>query len=88
MDGSMIETANAETIAAQELRSFVERIERLRAEQADIKALEKEVFAELKGRGYMARPVRTLINLRAQDPDQRAEEEAILELYKASLGME
>jgi len=87
MDGLMIETANAEIIAAQELRSYVEKIERLRAEQADIKALEKEVFAELKGRGYMARPVRTLIKLRAQDPDQRAEEEVILDLYKASLGM-
>ena len=58
-----------------------------RSEQADIKEQEKEVFAELKGRGYMSRPVRTLIALRKRKPDDVAEEEAILEMYKAALGM-
>lgn len=82
MDGSSIEA-----VTAAELRSFVERIERLRAEQADIKEQEKEVFAELAGRGYMKRPVRTIIKQRAADPAKLAEEEAVLELYKAALGM-
>ena len=82
MDGSSIEA-----VTAAELRSFVERIERLRAEQADIKEQEKEVFAELAGRGYMKRPVRTIIKQRAMSPDKLAEEEAVLELYKAALGM-
>lgn len=83
MDGS-----NMEAVTGAELRSFVERIEQLRAEQADIKAQEKEVFAEMKGWGYMTRPVRTIIKLRAEDPAKRAEEEAVLELYKAALGMD
>ena len=84
MDGSQMQYE----VTAHELRAFVERIEQLRAEQADLKADEKEVFAEMKGRGYMTRPIRTLIKLRAEDPAKRAENEAILDLYKAALGME
>ena len=83
MDGSQMQYE----VTAAELRAFVERIEKLRAEQADLKALEKEVFAEMKGRGYMTRPVRTLIKMRAEDPGKRAENEAVLEMYKAALGM-
>ena len=82
MDGSSMEA-----VTAAELRAFIERIEQLRKEQADIKDQEKEVFSEMKGRGYMTRPVRTIIKLRAGDPVQRAEEEAILEVYKTALGM-
>lgn len=82
MDGS-----NIEAVTAAELRAFVERIEQLRAEQADLKEAEKEVFAEAKGRGYMTRPIRTVIKLRAADPQKLAEEEAVLEVYKAALGM-
>jgi uncharacterized protein (UPF0335 family) len=83
MDGSDM----AYAVSADELRQFVERIEKLRAEQADIKAREKEVFAEMKGRGYMTRPVRTIIKERAMKPDELAEQEAVLEMYKAALGM-
>lgn len=83
MDGSDAHYA----VSSAELRSFVERIEKLREEQADIKETEKEVFAELKARGYMARPVRSLIALRKRKPDDVAEEEAILEMYKTALGM-
>ena len=83
MDGSSLNY----NVTGDELRAFVERIEQLRAEQADLKEAEKEVFAEMKGRGYMTRPVRTIIKLRAESPDKRAEEEAILDLYKAALGM-
>lgn len=73
--------------ANSELRAFVERIEKVREEIAEIKEVEKEIFAELAGRGFMKRPVRSLLKLRAQDPEQRAEDEAILEMYKAELGM-
>lgn len=83
MDGS-----NMEAVTAAELQAFIERIEKLRAEQADIKEAEKEVFAEMKGRGYMTRPVRTIIKQRAADPAKLAEEQAVLDLYKAALGME
>ena len=74
-------------IAAGELAQFVEQIESLRAEVAEIKAREADIFAEAKARGYMTRPIRSLIKLRAQDPEQRAEEEAVLEMYKSALGM-
>jgi len=82
MDGS-----NIEAVTAAELRAFIERIERLRAEIADIKAQEKEVFAEAKARGYMTRPIRTIIKERAMRPDDLAEQQAVLEIYKAALGM-
>jgi uncharacterized protein (UPF0335 family) len=86
MDGSQMDTAYS--ISASELRSFIERVEKLRAEQADLKELEREVFAEAKGRGYMTRPIRTLIKERATDPEKRAEDEAVLEMYRSALGMD
>ncbi|PYE80836.1 DUF2312 domain-containing protein [Pseudoroseicyclus aestuarii] len=73
--------------AAQELRQFVERSERLAAEKQDIADQMKEVMAEAKGRGYDTRALRRIIALRKRDPDDVAEEEAILDIYKASLGM-
>lgn len=82
MDGS-----NVQAVAGAELLAFIERIERLRAEQAEIKAQEKEVFEELAGRGYMKRPVRTIIKERAADPEKLAEEHAVLEVYRSALGM-
>ena len=85
MDGSQMDTAYS--VSASELRSFIERVEKLRAEQADLKELEREVFAEAKGRGYMTRPMRTLIKERATDPSKRAEDEAVLEMYRSALGM-
>lgn len=83
MDGSDSHYA----VSSAELRDFVERIEKSRALQADEKQVEKDIFAELKSRGYMARPVRTVIKMRARKPDDLAEEQAILELYKTALGM-
>ena len=74
-------------VTASELRQFVERIERLDQEKKDIAEQQKEVFAELKGRGYDVKGVRTLIRLRKRDKDDIAEEEAVLEMYKEALGM-
>lgn len=74
-------------VTASELRQFVERIERLDQEKKDIADQQKEVFAELKGRGYDVKVVRTLVRLRKRDKDDIAEEEAVLEMYKEALGM-
>ncbi|MFC0284238.1 DUF2312 domain-containing protein [Camelimonas abortus] len=74
-------------VAADELRQFIERLERLEEEKAGIAGDIKEVFAELKGRGFDAKAVRKILRIRKQDQAQRQEEEAILELYMQALGM-
>lgn len=79
---------NDQTVAAGQLRSYIERIERLEEEKAVIGADIKEVYAELKGNGFDAKAVRTLVRLRKKDRAERQEEEAILDLYKAALGEE
>jgi len=74
-------------LAAGELKQFVERIEHLEAEKKDIAEQIKEVMAEAKGRGYDTKVLRKVIALRKRDKDDLAEEEAVLEMYKAALGM-
>lgn len=74
-------------VTADELRQFVERIERLDAEKRDIADQQKEVMAEAKGRGYDTKVMRKIVSLRRRDRDEIAEEEAVLELYKEALGM-
>jgi uncharacterized protein (UPF0335 family) len=74
-------------VAADELRQFIERIERLEEEKAGITSDIKEVFSELKGRGFNAPAVRHILAIRKKDASERQEEEAILELYMQALGM-
>ena len=74
-------------VAAGELRQFIERVERLEEEKAALQDDIKDVMAELKGRGYVVKAVRAILRLRKQDPDERQEAEAILELYMNALGM-
>jgi len=74
-------------VASDELRSFVERYERLEAEKKDVADQQKEVMAEAKGRGYDTKVLRKVISLRKRDPQDISEEEAVLELYKEALGM-
>ena len=74
-------------VAAEELKAFIERIERLEEEKKEIADDVKEVFAEAKGRGYDTKVMRKVIALRKRDADDVAEEDAILEMYKAALGM-
>jgi len=74
-------------VEANQLRAFVERIERLRAEKADLAAAEKEVFAEAKSQGYMTKPLRMVIGIRARAKDDVDEEAAWLDMYKSALGM-
>ena len=74
-------------VAADELRSFIERIERLDAEKKDIADMQKEVMAEAKSRGYDTKAIRKLVAMRKKDPMAISEEQAILDLYMKSLGM-
>ena len=74
-------------VTADELRQFIERYEQLEAEKKDITEQQKEVMAEAKGRGYDTKVMRKVIALRKRKPDEIAEEEAVLELYKTALGM-
>jgi uncharacterized protein (UPF0335 family) len=74
-------------VAADELRQFIERIEQLDAEKRDLAEQQKEVMAEAKGRGYDTKVMRKVIALRKRKPDEIAEEEAIMDMYKSALGM-
>ncbi len=76
-----------DNVAAQELRSFVERYERLEYEKQDIANDQKELMADVKGRGYCTKTLRTIISQRKKDADTLAEEAALLEMYQAALGM-
>jgi uncharacterized protein (UPF0335 family) len=80
-------TDTAYNVTAEELRQFIERYESLESEKKDIVDQQKEVMAEAKGRGYDTKVMRKVIALRKRDRDEIAEEEAVLEMYKAALGM-
>lgn len=82
------QTATAQTVAAGQLRAFIERVERLDEEKKTIADDIKEVFGEAKGTGFDVKAMRAIIRLRKKDQAERQEEEAILDLYKAALGME
>ena len=69
------------------LRLLIERIERLEEEKKGIADDIGDVYAEVKAVGYDAKIVRQIIRLRKMKPDDRAEMEAILDLYKAALGL-
>lgn len=74
-------------VATGQLRSFIERIERLEEEKKTISDDIKEVYAELKGNGFDSKAVREIIRLRKKEDHERQEEEAMVELYKNALGM-
>ena len=77
----------AYAVAADELRQFIEQYESLEAEKKDITEQQKDVMAEAKARGYDTKVMKKLIAMRKRDKDDLAEEEAILDIYKAALGM-
>ena len=78
---------NTESVAADQLKAFIERIERLEEEKAGIADDIKEIYAEAKGNGFDTKVLRKIISLRKRDYAERQEEEAILELYMQALGM-
>ena len=78
---------DAYNVTADELRQFIERFEQLESEKKDVTEQQKELMAEAKGRGYDTKIMRKVIKLRKQSPDERAEEQAVLDVYLAALGM-
>jgi uncharacterized protein (UPF0335 family) len=84
---AMSDVLESSTVAADELRQFVERYEQLEAEKKDVAENQKELMAEAKGRGYDTKILRKIVALRKRTADDIAEEESILELYKSALGM-
>lgn len=74
-------------VAADQLRAFVERIERLEEEKKVIADDVKDVYAEAKGNGYDVKILRKVVSLRKKQPHEREEEEAVLDLYMHALGM-
>ena len=78
---------DAYSVTADELRQFIERLEQLESEKKDLAEQLKEVMAEAKGRGYDTKVLRKVIAMRKRKPDELAEEEAVLEVYKTALGM-
>lgn len=83
----MSDPTDSYSVTADELRQFIERAEQLEAEKKEIGEQEKELFAEAKGRGYDTKVMRKIIALRKRKPDEIAEEEAVLDMYKAALGL-
>jgi uncharacterized protein (UPF0335 family) len=86
--GIMSEPIDTYSVTADELRQFIERFEQLDAEKKDLAEQQKELMVEAKGRGYDTGILRKVIALRKRKPDEIAEEEAILEMYKTALGMQ
>ncbi|HMF06007.1 MAG TPA: DUF2312 domain-containing protein [Methylocella sp.] len=74
-------------IAGQELKQFVERVERLEEDKKAILGDIRDVYAEMKGRGFDVKAVREIVKIRKQDFSQRKEMEAIVELYMSALNM-
>lgn len=76
------------SVAADQLRLFIERIERLEADKKDIGDDIKDVYLEAKATGYDVKALRQIVRLRKMDPHDRQEAEAVLETYKSALGMD
>ena len=77
----------ATRFAKDQLKSIIERIERLEEEKKAISDDIRDVFAEAKGNGYDVKALRTIVRMRKQDANERAEQETILETYMQALGM-
>jgi uncharacterized protein (UPF0335 family) len=75
------------SFAKDQLRTIVERIERLEEEKQALADDIKEVYAEAKGNGFDTKVLRTVVRLRKVDQAERAESEALLDLYMHALGM-
>lgn len=75
-------------ITGAQLKSIIERIERLEDERKELGADIREIYQEAKGNGYDPKIIRMMIRLRKMNPADRAEQEALLDTYKSAIGME
>jgi uncharacterized protein (UPF0335 family) len=76
-----------ESVASEQLRKFIERIERVEEGMAEVKADRKEIYDEAKATGFDTKTIRAIVRLRRMDKDARDEAEALLETYKSALGI-
>ncbi len=79
--------ADSGGVAGDHLKSFIERIERLEEEKAAIAGDIKEVYAEAKGNGFDTKIMRQIIRLRKMEPNDRQEQEELLDVYMRAVGM-
>ncbi len=79
--------AETQGIVAGQLRSYIERIERLENEKAALTADIREIYAEAKANGFDVKTMRAVVRLRKLDSEDLREQEALLDLYKSALGM-
>ncbi len=84
-DGSA-SVEGATTIAADRLRSIIERVERLEEDKAAVLNDIKEVYAEAKGEGYDVKTLRQVVKIRKMEKSDRQEQEALLDLYLTAIG--
>lgn len=82
----MTNTAATQTVNAQ-LRSIIERIERLNEEIKDLMNDKRDVFAEARSNGFDAKAIKAVVHIRAQDPGERQEQDTIVNTYLTALGM-
>ncbi len=87
MSTQLSEQDNVQAVAAGQLKALIERIERLEEDKKQISDDIKDVYAEAKGTGFDIKALRSIVRLRKKEASEREEEEAILDLYKAALGM-
>lgn len=80
-------TVNSDSVAQDQIKAFIERIERMEEEKAAIAGDIKEIYAEAKGNGFDTKVLRKVISIRKQDQNERMEQESLLELYLTALGM-
>ena len=79
--------ANVDGIAGEQLLNYIQRIERLEEEKTNLAEDIRDVYREAKGMGFDTKIVRQLIKLRKMEPDDRQEQEALIESYKIAIGM-
>ena len=82
------ETTDVGGVAGKRLKSFLDRVERLEEEKKGLADDIKEIYAEAKGTGFDVKTMRKILKLRKMETDKRREEEELLELYKAAIGLE
>ena len=80
-------TVSSDSVAQDQIRAFIERIERMEEEKKAIADDIKEIYAEAKGNGFDVKALRAVIRLRKQEPTERNEQQLILETYMNALGM-
>ena len=85
--GTQDEPTRVGGIAADHLRSYIERVERLEEEKRALMADIREVYAEAKGNGFEPKIMRRLVSLRRMDSADRQEEDALLDLYRQAVGL-